>query len=189
MLIKHPHDFRRVHCGAAAYRYYNIRSEACHHFCAFFCDIQCRIGLDLGKNRIAYSDFVQLVGYGLCIAVAIQKAVGNYKCPFARIYRLKLIKRFGQAAPFNINLFGRAEPKHIFSPLGNGFNIKQVLYSHIFGNRVSAPRAAAEGEGGGELKVINVSNAAEGRRRVDEYAAGFHSACKFGKLFFFGNRV
>ena len=49
----------------------------------------------------------------------------------------KLRKKLGFF--FNIHLFRCTEPKHIFSPLGNRFNIDEVFDTDVFGNTVSSP--------------------------------------------------
>lgn len=86
----------------------------------------------------------------------------------------ELVERDGQTALLLIHLFGCAEPKHIFSPFGNRFDIEQVLDTDVFGNAVTAPASATERQGGGHLEVVQVTDAAVRGGRVDENAAGLH---------------
>ena len=59
----------------------------------------------------------------LCKAALEHKAVGNDKRSLLAHYILKLLKSDRQTTFLDINLFGRTEPQHILSPLGNGLDI------------------------------------------------------------------
>ena len=87
---------------------------------------------------------------------------------------LQLIQRHRQAALLDIHLFRRAEPQHVLSPFGHGFDVQQVLDAHIFGYGVAAPAAAAQGEGGGHFEIVQIADAALGGGGVHHDAAGLH---------------
>ena len=57
-----------------------------------------------------------------------------------------------------------------------------MLYSDVFADAVSAPRAAAQSERRGKTEVVQVADAALRRRRVDKHAAGFHTALELVKF-------
>ena len=129
---------------------------------------------------------IELICDRLCVSVMIEEGIGDDKRLFLVHDVLQLVKRYGQAALLDVDLFGGAEPEHIFSPLGYCFYIQKVLYADILRNAVAAPRAAAEGQRGRELEVIEIADAALRRGGVDEYAAGLHSLGKFGELSLLG---
>ena len=102
---------------------------------------------------------------------------------------MQLVERDRQAALLDVNLGRGAEPEHILSPFGDGLDVQKMLDAHVFGDGVAAPGAAAEGEGGRELEVIQVADAAEGRRGVDEDAAGLHARAELVELRALGERI
>ena len=58
-----------------------------------------------------------------------------------------------------------------------------MLHSNVLGNRVSAPGAAAQGQGGKELEVVQIADSAVGGGRIDEDTAGLHALCVLHHLF------
>ena len=146
VLVKNPHNFARVHSAAAAESDYAVRSKSSHLLCAFFCACKRRVGSNVKECCVLNTQFIKFVGDGLCIAVVIKEAVGNYKRTFFAHNGFKLVKRNRQAAFFNIHLSRCSEPKHILSPFGNRFNVDKMLNADVFADAVSAPRTAAQGE-------------------------------------------
>jgi len=64
-----------------------------------------------------------------------------------------------------------------------------MLYAYVLGDRVAAPRAAAECERGAEHEVVNIAYAALRGGSVDEYAAGLHARGEFVELGFFPDGI
>ena len=110
---------------------------------------------------------VQLIGDGLCIAVAVEEGVGDDKDFFLAHDVFQFIKSDSQAALFDIEFFGGSEPEHVFSPFGDGLDVHQVFDTDIFGDGVASPGTAAECERGCQLKIVKVAYASLGRGRVD----------------------
>ena len=160
MLIEHPHDFARVHRRAAADGYDAVGFKIRHSLRALPCAGECRVGRNIEECGVGYTHLVKLVGYSLCIAVFIKELICYDKRFFLAHDVFKLVKRYGQAALLHIHLLGCSEPQHILSPLGNRFDIEQMLDTDILGDRVAAPRAAAQCERRRELEVIEVADTA-----------------------------
>ena len=115
--------------------------------------------------------FVQFLLHGPGIAVVVQEGVGdNEGFPVA----LQLGQSHGQAAFFEIDLFRRAEPQHIFPPNGNSLDVQQMLDAYVFRDGVAAPAAAAQGQRGSEPEVVQVADAALRGGGVYQNPAGFH---------------
>ena len=95
----------------------------------------------------------------------------------------QLVKRYGQTALFLINLFRCSEPKHVFSPLGNCFDVQKMLDAYVFADGVAAPRAAAECERRRQLKVVQVADTALRGGCIYKNTAGFHTGREFIQLF------
>ena len=115
----------------------------------------------------------------------VEEGVGNDERSLFAHDLADLVKRYGQTAFFDVNLFGCAEPEHVFPSFCNGFDVEEVLYTYVLGDRVAAPRAAAECERGTEHEVVNIAYAALRGGGVDEDAAGLHARGKFVELGFF----
>ena len=96
---------------------------------------------------------------------------------------VQLAQGHGQAALLDVYLFRRAEPQHILSPLGDGLDVQQVLDANVLGDGVAAPGAAAERQGGRELEVVEVADAALRGGGVDQNAAGLHALGERIELF------
>ena len=73
MLIEHPHDFCRVHSGAAAQRDDNVGLEFTHSLRAVLSGKQRGIGLNVGEHSVGDVHLVKLIGDRLGIAVFIQE--------------------------------------------------------------------------------------------------------------------
>ena len=139
MLIQHPHDLACVHCRAAAQSDNDIRLEQRHLLCAFDRRRKCRVGLNVIETGMLNAEFIQFCFDGLDIAVFIQERVGDDKRFFLMHDRSQLIKCKRHTAFFEIDLFRRSEPKHIFSPLRHTLDIQKMLDTYVFRNRVAAP--------------------------------------------------
>ena len=139
MLVHDPHDLRGVHRRAAAERDYAIRSECSHLFRSRFCAGKSRIGRNVKECRVRDSHFVKFVGYRLCVSVAVKEVVRNNECSLFAHDVFKFVESNGQTALLYIYLFGGSEPKHIFSPLRDRFDVEQMLDSDIFADGVSSP--------------------------------------------------
>ena len=120
---------------------------------------------------------------GLGIAVLVQEGVGDDEGFLLAHDVLQLIQSHRQAALLEINLFRRTEPQHVLSPLGDGLDVEQVLDAHVLGDRVAAPGAAAQRQGGRQLEVVQVADAAVGGGGVDQDAAGLHGLAQMRRIF------
>ena len=85
------------------------------------------------------AECIELVRDCFCIAVLEQEAVRDDEGTLFAHDIAELIECDGQAALLDIDLFRRAEPQHILSPLGNGFDIEQMLDTDVFADRIAAP--------------------------------------------------
>ena len=119
-----------------------------------------------------------LVGDGLGVSVVIQETVCDDKRLLFAHDVFEFVKSDGQATLLHIDLLRHSEPKHVFSPLRNRFDVDKVLDSDVFGHGVSAPASATEREGRTEFEVVQIADTALRRGGVDEDAASFHSGCK-----------
>ena len=189
MLIEHPHDLCRVHCGAAAKGDDGVRLKFAHGCGAVLRGEQRGVGLNVGKYRAGDVHLVELVGDRLGVAVLVQEGVGNDKGFLFAHDVLQLLQGKGHAALLDIDLFRRSEPQHVLSPLGNGFDVQQVLHADVLAHGVAAPGAAAQRQRGREVEVVEVADAAVGGGRVDNDAAGLHGRRKFAELFALVHRV
>ena len=183
MLVEHPHDFARVHRGAAAHRYYAVGAEVRHRLRAFARAGERRVGSDVEECRVLYTHFVEAVGYHLGVAVVVKEGVRDDEYLLFAEDFLELAQRDGQAALLYICLLRRAEPEHILSPFGDGFDVEQVLHADVLRDGVPAPRAAAERERRCRIEVVDVAYAALRRGRVDEDAARLHVRLEVVELF------
>ena len=175
MLVKNPHYLCGVHCGAAAESNNGIGLESTHLCGALGRIGKGRIGLDVKEGCMLNAHFVELVGYRLGVAVLIQEGIRYNKRLLCAPDGFEFVEGYGQAALFDIHLFGRSEPEHVLSPLGDCFDIEQVLYTYVFGNAVAAPGTAAERQRGSKLEVVKIADTALRGGRVNENAAGLHS--------------
>ena len=180
MLIQHPHDLTGIHGGAAADGKNQVRLEGRHLGSTFPGAGQGGVGGHIVEGGMADAHFVQLLLDGPGVAVVVQEGVRNDE---GLLVRLQLSQSHRQAALFEINLFRCTEPKHILPPNGNGFDIQQMLNAHILRNGVAAPASAAQGQGGGQLEIVQVANAALGRGGIDQDPAGLHGVSKGIQLF------
>ena len=171
MLIEHPHDLAGIHGGAAADGQNQVRLESRHLGRALPGAGKGRIGGHIVEGGVGDAHFVQLVFNGLRVAVIVQEAVRDDKCLFMSF---QLGQGDGQAALFEIDLFRRTEPEHVFPPDGDGFDVQQMLDAHVLGHGVAAPASAAQGEGGGQLEVVQVADAALSGGGIHQNPAGFH---------------
>ena len=189
MLIQNPHNLAGIHCGAAAERDDAVGLK-CTHLCrAFLCACQRRVGCYIKERGVLNAHLVELIGNRLGVTVVIQEAVGDDERLLLAHNGLQLVKCNGQAALLKINLLRRSEPKHIFSPLGNGLDVDQVLDTDIFGNAVAAPGAATQRQRGRQLEVVKVADAALRGGGIHENAAGLHSLRKLIELCLLGRNI
>ena len=189
MLVEHPHVLARVHGGAAAHGDDHIGLEGAHLLRAGLGAGQGGVGGYIGEAGVPDAHFVQFVLDGLGIAAPIQEGVGDDEGLFLPQHVLQLAESHGKAALLEINLLGGTEPQHILSPLGYGFDVQQVLDTHILRNGVAAPAAAAQGQGGGKTEVVQVTDAALRGGGVHQNPAGFHPGGESVQLLFGCNGV
>jgi len=64
-----------------------------------------------------------------------------------------------------------------------------VLDTHVFGNRVAAPRAAAQRQRRGHVEVVKVAQSAVGGGGIHDDAAGLHPGAERVEFCFFGVSV
>ncbi|VUS45122.1 hypothetical protein SB6422_05267 [Klebsiella huaxiensis] len=177
MLVHHPHDFRRIHRRSAAQGYDDVGLEGVSQLCTFAHDGQRRVGFhfkeDFGFDARRFQHGSDLIR----VSVVEQEAVGDDQCALMAIGD-HFIQRDGQRAAAEIDGFRKFMPQHIFSSLCHGFLVDQMFRPDVFRDRVTAPGAAAQGQGGRETKVIEIANAAVGGRGVNQDACGFHFFAK-----------
>ena len=183
MLVQHPHDLGSVHGGAAAQGDNHVGLEIADLLDAFHSAAQSGVRSHVVEAGVLDAQLVQLIGDVLGEARLEQEGVGDDEGLLAVVFGLELIQSHGHAALLEVHLLRRAEPQHVFSPLGNGLNVNQVLDTHVLGNGVAAPRAAAQGEGGSQLEVVQVADTALGGGGVHQDAAGLHGSLVLGQLF------
>ena len=123
MLIEYPHDLCSVHCGAAAESDDGIGLKGSHLLGALDRAGEGGIGLNIRERGVLNSQLIELIGDGLCISVLIKEAVGHKEHALLVHNIFQFVKGNRHTALLDINLFGRSEPKHIFSPFGNRFDI------------------------------------------------------------------
>ena len=179
MLVHHPHDLARVHRGAAAQRDDAVRLKQAHRLRALERGGEVRIRRDVVEAGVLNPELIELFLDRGDVAVLVEERIGDDEAFFLAHHRAQLVERHRHAALLEIHLLRRAEPEHVLSPLGNGLDIEQVLHADVFGDGVAAPRAAAQRQRRRHLEVIQVADAAEAARRVDDDAAGLHA---FGVL-------
>ena len=189
MLVEHPHDLARVHSGAAAHGDDHIGLEGTHLLRTGLGAGQGGIRGHVGEAGMLNAHFVQLVLDGLGVTIGVKEGVGDNEGLLLAQHVLQLAEGHGKAALLEIDLLGGAEPQHILSPLGHGFDVQQVLHTHILGNGVAAPAAATQGQGGGQPEVVQVADAALGGGCVHQNPAGLHPGGEGSELLFRGDGV
>ena len=160
MLIHYPHNLCCVHCGTAAYCDDCIGFKVTHHIGTLASALESRVGSNLREASVLNTKLVKLILNRLCITVIIKERVGYYKRLFLTHNVTKLIESNGKAAFFEIYFLRSTEPKHIFPSFCNSFDIDEMLYADILGNRVAAPRTAAECKRRSKLEVVKVTDTA-----------------------------
>ena len=186
MLIQHPHDLARVHGGTAADGEDQVRLEGRHLRRALSGTGEGGIGSYVVEGGVGDPHGVQLLLHRLGVAVLVQEGVGDDK---GLLIIFQFGQSHGQAALLEINLFRRAEPEHILPPNCHCLDVQQVLDAHVLGNGVAAPGAAAQRQGGSQLEVVQVADAAVGGRSIHQDAAGFHFLRKGVQLLLPAHRV
>ena len=186
MLIQHPHDLARVHGGAAADGENQIGLEGRHLRRALSGTGEGGIGSYVVEGGMGNPHSVQLLLHRLRVAVLVQERVGDDEC---LLVIFQLGQSYRQAALLEINLFRRTEPEHVLPPNCHSLDVQQVLDAHVLGNGVAAPGAAAQRQGGSQLEVVQVADAAVGGRSIHQNAAGFHFLRKGVQLLLPAHRV
>ena len=115
-----------------------------HGLGAFLGAGQGGIGRHIVEGGMGDAHLVELIGDGLGIAVLVEEGVGHDESLLFAHNGLQLSQGHRQAAFLEVDLFRRAEPQHILSPLGDGLDVEQVLDAHVLGDGVAAPGAAAQ---------------------------------------------
>ena len=189
MFVEHPHDLAGVHCGAAAHRDDAVGLESAHRRRAFLGAGESGIGRDVEERGVRDAHLVELVGDGLRISIMIQKTVRDNKSLLFSHDIFEFVKGDGEATLLDVHLFGCSEPQHILSPFRDGLDVDKVFDAHVLADAVAAPAAAPEGEGGGELEVVDVADAALRRGGIEQHAAGLHAVGVFIDLVLAGHDV
>ena len=171
MLIQNPHDFTGVHSRTAADGDDQIRLEGTHGLCAFSCTGQSWIGSNIVERSVGDTHSIQFFLNRFGIAVLIQERVSYNEC---FLLAGQLIHSYGQAALLKVNLFGSTEPQHIFPPSCNCLYVHKMADTYILGNRVAAPAAAAQSQGGSQPEIVQVANTALGRGSIYQDTACLH---------------
>ena len=178
MLVEDPHDLPRVHGGAAAQGDDHIRLEGRHGLGALLRVGQSGVGLDIGEYGVDNAHGGELVGNGLGVAVLEEEGVGDDKRPLLAQHIPQLIQCHREAALLEIDLLGGAEPQHILSPLRHGLDVQKVHGPHVLADAVAAPRAAAQGQGGAQLEIVEIADAAMAGGGIYHYPAGLHGGAE-----------
>ena len=146
MFVENPHYLCGIHCRTAAEGDNCIGFESRHLCRTALCIFESGVGLNVKECCMSNAHFIKFVGNGLCVAVFIEECICYDKRFLGTPHRSEFVKSNRKTTFFNINLFGCAEPKHIFPSFCNCFDIDKMLYANIFRNRVTAPGTASEGE-------------------------------------------
>ena len=186
MLVQNPHDLARVHGGAAANGEDQVGLEGCHLRRALSGTGEGGIGSHVVEGGVGDPHGVQLLLHRLRVAVLVQERVGDDE---GLLVIFQLGQSHRQAALLEINLFRRTEPEHVLPPNCHSLDVQQVLDAHVLGNGVAAPGAAAQRQGGSQLEVVQVADAAVGGRSIHQNAAGFHFLRKGVQLLLPAHRV
>ena len=177
MFVHHPHDFRRIHRGAAAQRDNHVRFKAVHLLGAFTHDAQRRVSLnfkeDFGFDTVRFQHARHLIG----VAVVEQEAVGDDKGAF-RTVGGHLFQRNRQRAAAEVDGFRKFMPQHVFCSLSHGFLVDKVFRSHVFRDGVTAPGAAAQRQRRRQLEVVEVADTALRSRGINQNTRSFHAVAE-----------
>ena len=146
-----------MHLGQALHGVLNLRVHT---------DVEELGGLD--------SHVMQLVDDGVAGAHLIQVGVGDDEGPLEVVDLFHLTQSHGGAAGLVVDLLGQLQPQHVLLAHGDDLDIQQLLVvgvAHVGG---VADSAGTQGQGRGNVEVIQIADAAEGGGRVDQDTAGFH---------------
>ena len=156
-LVHHPHDLGGVHRRTAAERQDDIGLEGIGEIQAPAHDRQRRVGRDLEKGFHLHAEVAQDADGLVDIAVVEQEAVGHDQ---AALVPAQVFQREGQAAPAEIDRARKFVAEHVLRPLGDHLAVQQVLRPDVFGDRVAAPGAAAQGQRRRQPEIVEIADAA-----------------------------
>ena len=139
MLIENPHDFRRVHRGAAAESDYRVGLKSSHLLNALFGALESRVGSNVAESRVDNAHLVELIGYRLGVAVFVKEVIGDDERSLLAHDVLELVERDGQAALLDVDLLRCSEPKHVLSPLSHSLDVDKMLDADVLADAVAAP--------------------------------------------------
>lgn len=60
-------------------------------------------------------------------------------------------------AHLEVDLWGHTEPQHVLTPLSHRLDVEQMLGSNVGGHTGGAPAATAQGQGGVQVEVVEVT--------------------------------
>ena len=175
VLVEDPHDLRGVHRRAAADRDDHVRLERGHELGALLRAGEGRVRRDVGERREHDALLLERGLDRLGVAVRVEEAVGDDEGLLLAHHLAELAERHREAPLLLVHLLGRAEPQHVLPANGHSLDVDEVLDADVLRDGVPAPAAAAERERRREREVVDVADAAEGRRRVDDQAARLHA--------------
>ncbi len=173
MFVHHPHDFRGVHRGTAAQRDDHVRFEGVCQLSALTHHGKGRVGFHFKEHFSFNAGRFQHGGDLVSVTVVEQETVGHNERTFVAVGN-HFVQRDRQGAAAEVDGFRKFVPQHVFSSLSNGFLVDQVLRTDVFRDGVTAPGAATQRQGRGQLEVVEVTDTALGSRGVDQDTRGFH---------------
>ena len=129
-----------------------------------------RIGFDLSKELIGdgVPTEIEFVDYLIEEAKLHHRVVGDDEDLSDLFAGTKILDRI----PFEIDLLRNLEPLHGISPFADFLDVEKVDGTDVAADRVVAIGAAAESQRRQE-GIVDVADAAEGRRRIPNDAQGF----------------
>ena len=183
MLIHQPHDLRGVDGGAAADGDDDIGVEVVHGGHALHSVLDLGINTDVVERGGLDAHGLQLVDDGLADAQLKQGSVGDDEGLLAVILVTQLLQRDRGAALLEVQLLGKSQPQHIFSPFCNSLDVQQLVDVGLTHEGGAAEGAGAQGQGGSGVEVIQVADTSKGGGHVDDDTAGLHLQAECADLF------
>ena len=181
LFIHQPHDFSCIDRRSTADRNDHICIKAFKLLKTFVSQLNGRVGCNIAENVGGDAHIGQGLQHRSKQAGGVEEFIGDNEGAFLSG---EIFDRSAETAVFEVD-FGRyLEPKHIFSPFRDGFDVQKVHGTNVFRNIVSAPAATSESKRRIQGKVVKVTDCTMRCRRVDNDPACQHHMTKLTNAFF-----
>mmetsp|Transcript_27186 Transcript_27186/g.59356 ORF Transcript_27186/g.59356 Transcript_27186/m.59356 type:complete len:407 (-) Transcript_27186:1092-2312(-) len=174
-LVHQPHDLGSVHRGATTQRNDDVRFELQDLLQPLPDAGQGGVGGHVVEDLVVHVVHVQDAGDLVSHAHVVEGLVGHHE---GTLLALELSQGNLQATALEVHLGGHPEPKHVLTALSHVLDVEQLAGAHVGGDRGGAPGATAQGEGGVQMKVVQVPNGTLGRGGVDQDTHGLDNLAK-----------